>query len=449
VDAVTDVERGADGGGDDPFQAPRSGWRSALLPVLLAGVWLVYLAQPLEDVLGRPPSAWRTVGVLSIAVFSASYVCVFFQMRRRRWAALSSASVHEMFQPDRVSAGLVVLMVVCFGLMVPSAGGAALAAVVYIVATLMMLTPLRVGWAASLLAVAGTELAAATVPGWSDDRGAGLAILLASVAVFGMRLALRRSQQLSVARDDLARLAVQEERNRFARDLHDILGHSLTVVTLKAELAGRLVHVDPDAAEREIADVERLTREALADVRSAVAGYRGITLVGELANARAALDAAGIAADLPTAVDDVPGERRALFGWAVREGVTNVVRHSGASRCTVTVSADAVDVRDDGGGRPDTVGPRRGELAAGHGLVGLGERARVLGGRVLTRSTSEGFQLRVELPPAPAAPQVSAPKVSAPGRATVSAVAVSGDAVSADAASGEDPRPRHVAGSRP
>jgi two-component system, NarL family, sensor histidine kinase DesK len=231
--------------------------------------------------------------------------------------------------------------------------------------------------------------------------------------VFGIRMALRRSQELMVARDDLARLAVQEERNRFARDLHDILGHSLTLVTMKAELAGRLVHVDPDAAEREIADVERLTREALADVRAAVSGYRGVTLAGELANARAALQAAGIAADLPSAVDDVPGERRALFGWAVREGVTNVVRHSGASRCAVSVSADAVEIRDDGRGRPtdpssDEVRLPVAHGLVGHGLVGLGERARAVGGRVLTRSDADGFTLRVDVaPPTTASSEVA------------------------------------------
>jgi two-component system, NarL family, sensor histidine kinase DesK len=388
------------GRADDPFDAGRSGWRNVVLPVVLAGVWLVYLVQPLEEILTRPSGVWRTTGAVAIAAFSAAYITVFFQMRRRRWVT-SAGSVYEPYRLDRVNGALLAVMVMCFAAMIPSAGGASMAAVVYVVATVMMIVPLRLGWAVSLAAVAGTEAAASLVPGWQSDRGAGLAILLASVAVFGIRMALRRSQELMVARDDLARLAVQEERNRFARDLHDILGHSLTLVTMKAELAGRLVHVDPDAAEREIADVERLTREALADVRAAVSGYRGVTLAGELANARAALQAAGIAADLPSAVDDVPGERRALFGWAVREGVTNVVRHSGASRCTVSVSADAVEIRDDGRGRPTGPSPGEARLHVGHGLVGLGERARAVGGRVRTRSDTKGFSLRVEIVPPP------------------------------------------------
>jgi two-component system sensor histidine kinase DesK len=415
-DAAPAVGQGGPSGVDDPYAPPRGGWRTALLPVVLAGVWLIYLGQPLQVVLDQPAGAARTTGLVAIAVFSAAYVTTFFQMRRRRWAALSSGSAYQAFRMDRVSASMVLLMVVCFAAMVPAAGGSALAAVVYVVATVMMMTPLRVGWMVSLAAIVATEVAAVVVPGWREGQGAGLAVLLASLAVFGMRMALQRSHQLTIARGDLARLAVQEERNRFARDLHDILGHSLTVVTMKAELAGRLVRADPEAAEREIADVERLTREALADMRAAVAGYRGVTLAGELATARRALRAAGIDADLPTAVDEVPGDRRALFGWAVREGVTNVVRHSGASHCTVTVSADAVEVVDDGHGRRDDDPSSSADLPAGHGLVGLGERARALGGRVLVRSTAEGFHLRVELPPAGGAQEPGRARTSAPER---------------------------------
>ena len=139
----------------------------------------------------------------------------------------------------------------------------------------------------------------------------------------------------------MAELAVQEERNRFARDLHDILGHSLTVITVKAELAGRLIAANPERAAAEVADVESLARAALADVRAAVAGYRELSLAGELVSARAALQAAEIKADLPTTIDEVPEENRELFAWVVREGVTNVVRHSGAKRCTIRLSASA------------------------------------------------------------------------------------------------------------
>ena len=106
-------------------------------------------------------------------------------------------------------------------------------------------------------------------------------------------------------REENSRLELADERNRFARDLHDILGHSLTVITVKAELANRLIDVDPARARAEVADLERLSRDALADVRRAVQGYRELTLPGELARARTALSAAEITADLPNSTDDV------------------------------------------------------------------------------------------------------------------------------------------------
>jgi two-component system sensor histidine kinase DesK len=164
-----------------------------------------------------------------------------------------------------------------------------------------------------------------------------------------------------------------------ARDMHDILGHSLTVITVKAELAGRLIEVDRAKAAAEIADLERLSREALADVRATIGGFREITLSRELVNARSALTAAGITPDLPGADDDVPGERRELFGWAVREGVTNVVRHSGATRCSVRVSRDHVEVEDDGCGAGDCTHAETDRAGFGHGLAGLRERARAAG----------------------------------------------------------------------
>ena len=145
--------------------------------------------------------------------------------------------------------------------------------------------------------------------------------------------------QLRATQAQLEELAVERERGRVARDIHDILGHSLTVITVKSELAGRLVEADPARAKAEIAEVEALARGALADVRATVAGVRGVTVSGELAAARSALAAAGIAAELPSSTDTVPAERRELAGWVVREGVTNVLRHSAASVCRITLGA--------------------------------------------------------------------------------------------------------------
>ncbi|MEO8908517.1 MAG: histidine kinase, partial [Microbacteriaceae bacterium] len=220
--------------------------------------------------------------------------------------------------------------------------------------------------------------------------------------------------KLQAAQQEVARLAVVEERARFSRDLHDVLGHSLTVVTVKSELARRLVSLDPTRAEAEIADIERLARAALADLRAAVAGYREIALSTELAAAHVALTAADIEAHLPpnsdsAAADSAAAEPaaaepaadlRELFGWVLREAVTNVVRHSGARNCWVHVTRTELTVDDDGHGITDAP-PRTsatGSLrrAGGVGLLGLRERAEKAGAE-LTVTTNErgGVQVAV------------------------------------------------------
>lgn len=209
------------------------------------------------------------------------------------------------------------------------------------------------------------------------------------MAMFARNLAAMN--QLRATQDELARMAAEQERGRVARDIHDILGHSLTVITVKAELAGRLAPIDPDRATREIGEVESLARGALADVRATVAGFRGVSVSGELAAARSALESAGIVADLPVSTEQVPAEYRELAGWIVREGVTNVLRHSDASTCRIRLGARLVEVADDGHGAS-------GASSVSTGLSGLRERVEAAGGRlVVGRGDLGGFSLRAEL----------------------------------------------------
>jgi two-component system sensor histidine kinase DesK len=241
-------------------------------------------------------------------------------------------------------------------------------------------------------------VALARLPGWSPMSDVAFSVALASLAMWGVTGMLQRNVELAQAQATIADLAVQNERTRFARDLHDILGHSLTVLTVKAELAGRLVPLDPERAEKEINEVEALARQALADVRKAVAGYREVSLPGELASARAALEAAGISAQLPAylagAVEGIPPERREVLAWAVREGVTNVVRHSGAQHAWVKLTQDGVEIADDGVGPSEPAASL--EPAGAHGLVGLRERAAAAGASVVVgRREGGGFVLRV------------------------------------------------------
>jgi two-component system sensor histidine kinase DesK len=237
-------------------------------------------------------------------------------------------------------------------------------------------------------------------PGWTE----AITLVFTCLTVFGFRETARANRALVEARAEVARLASEAERARIARDLHDLLGHSLTVITVKSGLARRLAESGSTRAVEEIAAVESLSRQALTDVRAAVSGYREVTLAGELARGRELLRAAGVVADLPTATDMVGAGHQELFGWIVREGITNVVRHARATRCTVSLSADGVEIRDDGTGAPSQ---------GGAGLTGLRERVAAAGGTVEAGPVEAGpagpggWLLRVTLAGAPR-PEASA-----------------------------------------
>jgi len=221
-----------------------------------------------------------------------------------------------------------------------------------------------------------------------------LLCLLTGFALRGMRHLISVNAELVEAREELARNAVAAERLRFARDLHDLLGHSLSLIALKSELAGRLAEHDPARARQEMADVEAAARRALAEVRDAVSGYREVSLAQALAEARSALSAAGITLRTPAGAGPLPGAVDAVLGWVVREATTNVLRHSGARSVTVDLSAGADDVRltvtDDGRGGD---GPR------GTGLAGLAERVETLGGRLESGPVGgRGFRLSAVVP---------------------------------------------------
>jgi two-component system sensor histidine kinase DesK len=273
-------------------------------------------------------------------------------------------------------------------------GQPATTAMVYLAALIVLALPTRPAWAlVGVLAVLAMVLPR-MLPGWTRNDDLAFQLAIAALAVWGVVQLVQRNTELAAAREEITRLAVADERNRFARDLHDLLGHSLTVVSVKAELAARLVTMAPDRAEAELFDIQRLAREALTDVRSAVGGYREVSLGVELARARSALVAAGIEADLPFDPGGVPADLEELFGWVVREGVTNVVRHSGASRCRVGLGPASVEVLDDGRGPSPSSGS-----TAGSGLAGLRERVAAVGGALsVGRAEHGGFSLRVTVP---------------------------------------------------
>ncbi len=227
-------------------------------------------------------------------------------------------------------------------------------------------------------------------------RGLGLDMI-------GLVRLSRAIRELHAARQELARLAVVEERLRLARDLHDLLGHTLSMITLKSELARHLVREEPDRCTQELSEIEQVARQTLREVREAVADYRHPRLEDELEGARQLLSAAGIDAQIETISQTLPLELSSVLAWIVREGVTNVIRHSRAQHCLIRLAQEnervQVEVINDGGAHAsaESVSER-----PGLGLAGLRERVTALGGCMeagpLTVSDKDRFRLYVELP---------------------------------------------------
>lgn len=340
-------------------------------------IWLISVVPALLETASGALSV--TVGLLLLAVFGAAFLFAvpMSWWLPQRWYLLPAAA----------------LFALSFALF-PWVGWGIRGLWTYVgVVIAMAVAPLPLTWTLLLALGVFAAFAGIMLDGWSDEV---LWIPAVLVSISAMMAAFARNivamNELRATRDRMAAMAVERERSRVARDLHDILGHSLTVITVKSELAGRLVDVDPARARTEIGEVESLARGALADVRATVAGYRGVSLSGELAAARAALDAAEIAADVPGSSDAVPPERRELAAWVVREGVTNVMRHAAASRCRIRIAEHEVTIDDDG------VGPVVRADQAGTGLAGLRERVESAGGRMTVgRSDLGGFALRVQL----------------------------------------------------
>jgi two-component system, NarL family, sensor histidine kinase DesK len=404
--------------GAGPRQMSRVGW-------MFAAIWLVYLAQPASRLWSDPNLAHRYVGLADLIAFSAVFVATFaavrfLRLRENRVLSRRIGVAAMVAQATFVAIGYFII------------GSSASLLLIYVAVMAVFLLPTRAGWAMVAACIAASVIVPWQVHGWTVDGSLAFQIFVSALAAWGVGQVIQRNAQLVAARNEITRLALADQRNQFGRDLHDILGHSLTVVAVKAELAGRLASLNPQRAETEIADVERIARQALADVRAAAAGYREITLAGELASAQTALAAAGIEADLPDQeMCQIPRLQQELFGWAVREGVTNVVRHSGAARCRIRVSPSEVEISDDGCGPPAPAGAsldggsharedspasesggcggwvpddlqRLGSgcgATSGHGLSGLRERAAGAGATLsVGRSATGGFALRVRLP---------------------------------------------------
>ncbi|MGO9820774.1 MAG: sensor histidine kinase [Solirubrobacteraceae bacterium] len=350
-------------------------------------IWLGFLLFPLADAIATGGSpVGRALTIAAAAVFVAAYVALVMSWRRRSWH-------------DR-QIGLAAVMLAMAIALTLGSGSSWGFLFTYCAAVVALLFSSEIAWL-GVIACATLASVCSAIAGASGGTVVTFAVTALGIGLLMvlMRDLRVRNEELTEARAELARAAVAQERERFARDLHDLLGHTLSVIALKAELAGRLLPGDPERAAAEVGEVEQVARQALSEVRDAVSGYRQPTLEGETAGARMALSAAGIEAVMRDSEATLAPDVEAVLAWAVREGATNVIRHSHAARCMVQVTAGlteaSVEVVDDG----VRGSPGSGDAPAGHGLSGLRERAEALGGRLEAGPLpGGGFRLAVSVP---------------------------------------------------
>jgi len=412
---------------DEARVSARVEGRLFMLLWLVWAVWLPFLIPPIIGLIQAHPSLPRLVAAfVGTGLFAGCYL----------WATWHNVQ-HRLTMPQPAELPLVT----CWA---PIAALTALAVALAFLGhgnswlSPFIFTSAYVGGRLSPLRAAPTVLALALLVlgvGWfadpnRGDLGQGV-VFTAVVGIVTISLvrAVTAVLELHAAREEIARLAVMTERLRVARDLHDLLGHNLSLIALKSELARRLIGVAPERAASEMSDVEQVARTTLQEVREAVAAYRQSTLASELRGAEEILAAARIAYHYEEGstrrAGALPATAEAALAWTVREGVTNVIKHSRARHCTIRVTraehTARVEVCDDGVAVAAVSG------GGGNGLRGLAERVEALGGQLEAGPRAEGgFCLAVSVPLAARAPATvtggaAAPSVPPPADATAGA----------------------------
>lgn len=344
-------------------------------------IWLIYVPFYFISWLYRKPGLVEVVASLAGA---AAFLTLFVMIWRRRgrpalWQVVSMFCLGLALSPFNVGWSVYTIYAMSFAARMTSRSMA--------IRTMIALE-------VALLAL-GPLLQAHGLSAWVSGLLFGAVVGFAGLMQSDME---RKNQELAVAHEEVRALATTAERERISRDLHDLLGHTLTLVAVKAELAARLVSRDAEAAEREMQAVAAAAREALSEVRTAVVGMRGASLAFELDKARQALAAAGVKAEISALTTDGYPAQEAVLAMALREAVTNVIRHAGATQCEIrlepTASSLVLTVADDGAG---------GRMAEGSGLKGMRARLAAIGGGLKIKSDKQGTRL-VATAPLEAAP---------------------------------------------
>lgn len=360
---------------------------------LFSGIWLAYMIQPISDLFSRPDAAWIAGGLVLAVAFSVIYLtAIMYVDQRPRWAGAGLAAI------------AVLALVACavYGarwtplwIYVSAAAGLILTA---LFARRMAAIGIGVITALYLICCSFSHLDGA------DTVAVLLPVVLIGLAMMGFRMQLVLMHELAQARGTVAKLAANEERLRLARDMHDLTGQSLSMITLKSELAAKRLTRLPASAERdailtELNDVSRVSRQTLHDIREAVSGYRRPTLAIEVITARSALEAAGIELnddpELTMRSGTFDSEAESVLAWCLREAVTNVIRHSRARHCRIRLvergGEISLEVTDDGRGLNGS--------ATGSGLRGMSERLSAADGHLsLGRGDdNRGFRLTASI----------------------------------------------------
>ena len=355
--------------------------------------WLLFFLTIVVDLFYLPIGRSERIGLVA-AVLGFMVVWAWFWLRVAGRGNRTASTL---------AVGLLILIVALLALASPVNTGLSMAVFIGIVAAAAF------RWKSALVLIVGLALGGLLIdavkgPHWATTINLALNVVIIGAAAVGIRQGIASHLQLQAAREEIARLAVAEERLRFARDLHDLLGQSLAMIVLKSEVVARRLPPEAGELRDEILEVVDAARKALDEVREAVAGYRLPKLEEELARAQSALRTAGIASSYENLAGRLTPSEEAVLGWAVREAVTNVIRHSGARRCRIELHREAASVHlevvDDGRGGS--------AMIPGSGLRGIRERAEAMGGDAEAGATREGFHTRVRLPANPLATTLEA-----------------------------------------
>ena len=374
---------------------PYGNARGRVIGIVVTGVWLLYLIGAVADLLTDHYSwPYSAGGLAIIAVFCTLYLSAVpfwpSSTGNEQWPALAGlaalAAVYCVFYGQTGGTGLWIFVASASGLLV---------------------TDRR--WA--VRAVIGC-IACFVLFSWTDhDKGTDflsnlLPVVFLGFAMMGLRHLVQVTRELNRAREEVVQLAASEERLRLARDMHDLTGQSLSTITLKSELAARLLGRLPASPERdrvtdEVEQVAAVSRQTLKDIREAISGYRRPTLAVEIITARSALASADITTrddpELTMLSGTFDPDAEAALAWCLREAVTNVIRHSGASQCRIALNRHgkslSLTVRDDGSGHVTSLD------APGSGLHGMSERLSAVGGSLELRPDARpGFCLVATVP---------------------------------------------------